>query len=69
VTPSGSEGCATCWELSYEGNKINVLAIDYTDDGFNVAEEAFDVLTNGQAQHLGRSKVTATQVDGSGCGL
>ncbi|KAF9815290.1 hypothetical protein IEO21_04653 [Rhodonia placenta] len=69
VTPYGSGECGSCWELSYQGNRITVLAIDYTDQGFNIAEEAFDVLTNGQAQSLGRLEAVATQVNISACGL
>lgn len=61
--------CGTCWTLTYNGNSINVLAIDHTDTGFNLALEAMNALTNNQAEALGRIDATATQVDASVCGL
>ena len=64
-----SASCGTCWELAYDGNTINVLAIDHAEDGFNIAEEAMNKLTDNQAQFLGRVNATATQVDASQCGL
>lgn len=61
--------CGSCWTLTYNGNSINVLAIDHTDTGFNLALEAMNGLTNNQAEALGRIDATATQVDASVCGL
>lgn len=61
--------CGTCWELTYEGTSINVLAIDHTLTGFNIAEGAMNLLTNGQAVFLGRVNATATSVAASACGL
>jgi len=69
VSATGSTGCGTCWELTYDGNKIVVLAIDYTDEGFNIAQEALDALTDGRAQSLGWLQATATQMNASACGL
>lgn len=61
--------CGTCWQLSYSGRTINVLAIDHAASGFNIAEAALNELTNGQAEALGRIDATAVQVAVSECGL
>ena len=65
----GSAECGTCWQLTYEGTSINVLAIDHANSGFNIALSAMNALTNGQAVFLGRVEAMATQVDKSACGL
>ncbi|KAI0317865.1 Cerato-platanin [Amylostereum chailletii] len=65
----GSTSCGSCWHLTYQGKTITVLAIDHTDDGFNLSLEAMNDLTDGQAEFLGRVDATATQVDRSQCGL
>ncbi|CDO74206.1 hypothetical protein BN946_scf185043.g258 [Trametes cinnabarina] len=66
-----SPNCGTCWKLTYAGTgkSINVLAVDHTDAGFNIALEAMNTLTNNQGVFLGRIDVTATQVAASQCGL
>ncbi|KAI0713557.1 Cerato-platanin [Earliella scabrosa] len=64
-----SDQCGTCWQLTYKGRSINVLAIDHTDTGFNLALKAMDTLTNGQAKFLGRIDATAKKVASSQCGL
>ncbi len=64
-----SSSCGTCWQLTYKGKSINVLAIDHTDDGFNIAEAALNTLTNNQAEQLGRIDATVKQVSASSCGL
>ena len=64
-----SPQCGTCWQLTYNGKSINVLAVDHTDSGFNIALEAMNTLTNNQAVFLGRVDATATQVAASQCGL
>ncbi|PCH34756.1 Cerato-platanin [Wolfiporia cocos MD-104 SS10] len=69
VSGWNSAECGTCWELEYDGNTINVLAIDHAASGFNIALAAMNELTNNQAQFLGRVTATATQVDASSCGL
>ncbi|KAF3771179.1 hypothetical protein M406DRAFT_54208 [Cryphonectria parasitica EP155] len=69
VTGWNSASCGTCWTLAYNGNSINVLAIDVGEGGFNIAEAALNFLTNNQAVALGRITATATQVDASVCGL
>ncbi|KAF2150875.1 epl1 protein [Myriangium duriaei CBS 260.36] len=64
-----SAACGTCWQLSYNGNTINVLAVDHAAAGFNIGQKAMDALTNGQSVQLGRIDAAATQVDKSACGL
>lgn len=64
-----SDACGQCVQLTYAGMSINVLAIDHADEGFNIAQEAMDALTNGQAVALGRGDAEAIVVDGSACGL
>ncbi|KAI0668418.1 immunomodulatory protein [Trametes maxima] len=61
--------CGSCWQLTFNGKSINVLAIDHTDAGFNIALAAMNTLTNGQAQQLGRIDAQAKQVAASQCGL
>lgn len=61
--------CGSCWQLTYNGKSINVLAIDHTDNGFNLALGAMNALTNNQAEFLGRIEATATQVAASVCGI
>jgi Cerato-platanin len=64
-----SASCGTCWSLTYNGVSINVLAIDHAAEGFNIAQEAMDQLTGGQAVALGRVDAQYVQVDASVCGL
>ena len=61
--------CGTCWQLTYEGTSINILAIDHAADGFDITLEAINKLTNGQAVELVRIAVLAQQVETSVCGL
>ncbi|KIJ12522.1 hypothetical protein PAXINDRAFT_171081 [Paxillus involutus ATCC 200175] len=77
ITGWNSASCGTCWTLTYtnaEGvaTSINVTAIDVGDaalEGFNISLEAMNVLTNNQAEQLGRVPVTAAQAPVSSCGL
>ncbi|KAI0692229.1 immunomodulatory protein [Cytidiella melzeri] len=64
-----SAACGSCWQITYDGKSINVLAIDVGRDGFNLSEEAMNELTNNQAVQLGRVNAEATQVAASVCGL
>ncbi|KAF4626145.1 hypothetical protein G7Y89_g12017 [Cudoniella acicularis] len=64
-----SASCGTCYTLTYNGKSINVLAIDHAAQGFNIAEEAMNTLTGGQAVQLGRVDAQWVQVDKSVCGL
>ncbi|OHE97513.1 cerato-platanin [Colletotrichum orchidophilum] len=64
-----SASCGTCWQLTYNGRSINVLAIDHAGSGFNLALGALNDLTNGQAAQLGRIDAQATQVGLNACGL
>nr|AOP04241.1 EPL1 protein [Colletotrichum falcatum] len=64
-----SPNCGTCWQLSYNGRSINVLAIDHAASGFNIALGAMNDLTNGQAAQLGRIDAQVVQVGLNACGL
>ncbi|KAI0385058.1 Cerato-platanin [Hypomontagnella monticulosa] len=64
-----SASCGTCYELAYNGKTINVLAIDHAGAGFNIALNAMNALTNGQAVALGRVEATSRQVDLGACGI
>ena len=64
-----SAQCGSCWQLTFNGRSINVLAVDHAASGFNIAKAAMNSLTNGQAEKLGRIDVTAKQVAASKCGL
>ncbi|KAI1452217.1 SnodProt1 [Annulohypoxylon moriforme] len=64
-----SPNCGACYQLTYNGKSINVLAIDHAAAGFNIALDAMNALTNGQAVALGRVDATSTQVDISACGV
>ena len=74
VTGWNSPGCGTCWELTYVNSQgvstsINILAIDVATPNYNIALEAMNNLTNGEATFLGRVPVTAVKVAPSVCGL
>jgi Cerato-platanin len=69
-----SPACGSCWNLTYvnpQGNStsINITAIDAANPNFNIALEAMNVLTDGQASFLGSVPITAVQVASSVCGL
>ncbi|RDW64264.1 hypothetical protein BP5796_10766 [Coleophoma crateriformis] len=61
--------CGKCYSLTYNGNTINVLAVDHAAAGFNIAQAALDALTGGQAVALGRIDATWAEVASSACGL
>ncbi|RAL59842.1 hypothetical protein DID88_000471 [Monilinia fructigena] len=44
--------CGSCYQLTYNGNSINVLAIDHAGEGFNLGKTALNTLTGGQAEAL-----------------
>ncbi|KAI0798629.1 Cerato-platanin [Irpex lacteus] len=69
VSGWNSPACGTCWSLTYNGKTIYVLAIDTGGEGFNLSEEAMNMLTNGQAEALGKVTVDASQVGTEMCGL
>ncbi|TFY69869.1 hypothetical protein EVG20_g2979 [Dentipellis fragilis] len=64
-----SPGCGSCWEITYMGNTIFVVAVDHVDGGFTLSLEAMDALTNGQAEAVGVVNATVHQVDASQCGF
>lgn len=67
-----SAQCGTCWNLTYALTKktVSILAIDASPEyGFNIAQEAMDVLTDQNAVHDGVVNVVSKQVNPSFCGL
>ena len=78
-----SPECGTCWNLTYAAptvvdgktiitmRSVNILAIDTSKaTGFNIAEEAMNTLTGGEAVHDGVVKgVLFEQVAEAKCGL
>jgi hypothetical protein len=69
LTFLGSRQCGTCYSLTYAplGKTIYVYAIDHTLNGFNIAQQAMDALTNGNAVQFGRVEADFAQVDISNC--
>lgn len=61
--------CGTCWSATYNGKTIYILAVDHAAAGLNIALDAMNDLTNGQAVFLGRIDAAVAQVDVSNCGL
>jgi hypothetical protein len=59
--------CGTCYSLTYKGKTIYVLAIDHTQNGFNIAQKALDDLTGGNAVQFGRVDAQFAQVAASKC--
>lgn len=64
-----SANCGTCWQLTFNGTSINVLAVDHAGSGFNIGLTAMNKLTNNQATFLGRVNAQFTQLANSACGL
>lgn len=62
-----SPQCGTCYSLTYRGKTIYVLAIDHTATGFNIAQNAMNALTNGNAAQFGRVDAEYAQVAKSNC--
>ncbi|KAF2234261.1 Cerato-platanin [Viridothelium virens] len=64
-----SPSCGQCLSVTYNGKTIYVTAVDHTDTGVNMSEEAMNDLTNGNAVQFGRVDATVTPVDFSLCKL
>lgn len=68
-----SPKCGSCYQLTYTDagvkKSINVLMIDSTKEGYNIALAAMNQLTGGRAKALGRVNVTDIRVSPSVCGL
>ncbi|THU92134.1 Cerato-platanin [Dendrothele bispora CBS 962.96] len=69
-----SPNCGTCWQVTFtDSNGVahteNILGIDHAGSGFNVAQQAMDELTDGNAVAFGNVDVQAVQVDASACGI
>lgn len=66
--------CGSCYQLTYTNTtgakkSINVLAVDSTRNGYNIALPAMRELVGEHAADIGRVDVDAKQVDTSLCGL
>lgn len=64
-----SPSCGTCWSATYNGRTVFILAVDHAGSGLNIALQAMNNLTNGQAVALGRVDAAVSQVASSNCGL
>ncbi|KAL7279016.1 cerato-platanin-like secreted protein [Trametes coccinea BRFM310] len=64
-----SANCGTCWQVSYNGTTLNVLAIDHADSGVNLGEVAMNKLTHGHAVERGVIHAKVKEVDVSNCGF
>ena len=64
-----SNQCGQCYQLTYKGKSINVLAIDTAPSGINIAKAAMNKLTGGQAVQLGRVNASIKKVGVGKCGL
>ena len=63
-----SDQCGTCWQLSSNGLTVNILAIDHANTGFNIGQNAFNALTNGNSAE-GTVEADVVLVDRSVCGV
>lgn len=61
--------CGQCYEVTYNGNTIHIIAIDHTLNGLNLSKAALNTLTGGRAEEVGRVDATVTRVDSGVCGL
>ncbi|EGX88085.1 heat-stable 19 kDa antigen precursor [Cordyceps militaris CM01] len=69
VSGWNSAACGTCWRLTYNNRSVTILAIDRSVNGFNIGLEAFDNLTGGRGEEVGRVEAQVTQVDVKECSL
>ncbi|KAI0329941.1 Cerato-platanin-domain-containing protein [Cubamyces sp. BRFM 1775] len=63
-----SPNCGSCWKLTYKGTSIYVTLVDSYYQGFNIAKEAMDVLTDNNSDD-GPVQIVATQAPKSYCGF
>ncbi|KOS23118.1 Protein SnodProt1 [Escovopsis weberi] len=65
-----SPQCGTCWQLSYGGYTIKVIALDAAyNGGFNIGLNAMNALTGGNAVQFGHVDAVVTQLATTACGL
>jgi len=69
-----SPNCGTCWELTFtdgqgKATSINVTAVDYAANGFNIGLTAMNTLTGGNGVQYGVVDVVSKQVGASACGF
>ncbi|KAH8110475.1 Cerato-platanin [Phellopilus nigrolimitatus] len=64
-----SANCGSCWNVTFNGTSVTILAIDHADSGFNIGLTAMNNLTHGTAVQVGLVQGTASQLNASDCGL
>ena len=69
VSGYGSPGCGTCWQITYEGRSVNVLAVDTYAPGWNLALPTMQNLLGSNSTNLPEVQATVVQVDASACGV
>ncbi|KAF8120902.1 Cerato-platanin [Boletus edulis] len=64
-----SPKCGACYAVTYQatGVTVNILAVDKTDTGFTVSQQAMDNLTANHAVEFGHVEVSFEEVDPSRC--
>ncbi|KAH9887581.1 Cerato-platanin [Cubamyces lactineus] len=68
VTWNSTE-CGSCWKLSYKGNNINVIAIDYAAQGFNIGKGAMKALAGDAGVAAGSVDAQSIQLTNINCGF
>ena len=63
-----SPNCGSCWKLTYKGTSIYVTLVDSYYQGFNIAKQAMDVLTDNNSDD-GPVQIVATQAPKAYCGF
>ena len=70
VSGWNSPQCGSCWTLTGPtGETINLIAVDTSGVGFNVATHALQVLGGDAALAAGSAEVTVVAADPSACGF
>ncbi|PYH94613.1 Cerato-platanin-domain-containing protein [Aspergillus ellipticus CBS 707.79] len=62
-----SPNCGTCYGLTYGSTTIYITAIDAAPGGFNIGLEAMNLLTDNQAEDLGRITATYSVANAEQC--
>ncbi|KAI0662844.1 immunomodulatory protein [Cubamyces menziesii] len=69
VSGFNSPSCGSCWQLTFNGTSINVLAVDHATEGFNISFAALNALTKGQGLSLDEIDAEVQEVQRAECGL
>lgn len=68
VSGWNSPKCGSCWEISYNGQSVNILAVDTAGEGFILSKAALNKLTGLHAVDFGVVQATAKELPPSQCG-